>query len=202
MERLNVLCDYLNGVTLKELGRHAEAQVQLHAVASNESVEVEDWMRGLALLYSAEIYASLGESTECLETLSRAWALVGDSRIPAAVGHFHGVKGQILRDLGRLEAAIESYRLAVATYESARIKATETILRIILAETLLVAGRDGEALSEIVTALRIIDTLGLVREGVVAVALLKESLSRQRPDREALVTLRRALQRVKEGNRS
>jgi tetratricopeptide (TPR) repeat protein len=202
MERLNVLSVYLDGVTLKELGRYPEAQAQLHSVASTESIEVEDWMRGLALLYSAEIYANVGESQECLEALSRAWALVAESEIPGAIAHFHGVKGQILRDLGHLEAAIESYRLAVATYESARIRATETILRIILAETLLAAGREGEALSEIVVALRAIDILGLLREGVVAVALLKESLGRRHADKEALVTLRRALLSQDQGSQS
>jgi tetratricopeptide (TPR) repeat protein len=202
MTRYVALCAYLDGVTLKECGRPREALAQLNLVASNESAELDDWIKGLALIYSAEIWAKEGEANESSGALAKAWTLVGDSRVPAAIAHFHAVKGQILRDLGQLDSAVESYRLAASTYEAAGCGSWETLLRIITAETLLACGRDGDALSEIVSALRIIETLGLFQEGIVAVALLRESLSRQCADREALVTLRRALQNLNEGSRS
>ncbi len=202
MHRSAVLCTYLDGVVLKEMGRHAEALVQLQAVATDESSQVEGWLKGLALIYSADICAKEEEPQRGFEILSRAWALVGDSGLPTAIGHFNAVKGEILRDLGHLDAAIESYRLAVATYGSSRFRALEAQVRLILAETLLARERDAEALSEIAAALPIIETLGLVQEAVVAVALLRESMSRQSADRDALGTLRRALQGPHEGSRS
>ncbi|MGE5412931.1 MAG: hypothetical protein ACM3NW_02060, partial [Syntrophomonadaceae bacterium] len=105
-------------------------------------------------------------------------------------------KGEILRDRGRLAEAIPSYRLAVAAYASAGMMAFEAYVRILLAETLLVAGEDRDALLEILKALPIIESLGLVREGVAAVALLRESLSRQKADHQALVTLKRELKEL------
>ena len=201
MRRYVGLCAFLEGVTLKEVGLHAEALAQLHSVSSDESLELEDWIRGLALIHAADLCARQGEGRDSIDALSKAWGLVGESGIPTATAHFHAVKGEILRDLGHLDVAIQSYQLAVATYEVSQYKALETLLRIVLAETLLAAGRDGEALSEIVVALQIAETLGLVQEGVVAVALLRESLSRHYADREALVTLKRALESPNEGNR-
>lgn len=202
MERYAALTTYLDGVALKEMGRHSEALPQLYSVAITESSELEEWVRGLALLYVAEISALNGDSVKAFKTLSEARTLMGSSRPPLAVGHSHAVEGQILRDLGHLDSAVESYRLASDTYAASGHRSLETLLRIILAETLLGCGRDGEALSEIIKALPIIETLGLVQEGVVALALLRESLSRQSADKEALMELRRALQRHNEGNRS
>jgi hypothetical protein len=75
-------------------------------------------------------------------------------------------------------------------------------VRIVLAETLLASGREGEATLEIIAALPVIEELELVQEGVAAVALLRESLRRQKADPEALKALRVQIQKMREVDQS
>jgi tetratricopeptide (TPR) repeat protein len=202
MHRYVARCTFVDGIAHKDLGRLEEALEKLRLVGEFHELEVEDWLRGLALSYAADILATQGQDSAASKTLAEAWALLKDSGVPTAIAHFHGVKGEILRDRGQLELAIDSYRLAVSSYEGAHLRAQEVMLRLILAETLLAAGRDDDAIEQIVTALPVIETLGLIREGVVAVALLRESLSRQEVNPEALRTLKRELQELNRGRRS
>ena len=202
MHRYVARCTFVDAIAHKELGCSEKALEKLRLVGETRELGVEEWLRGLALVYAAEILASQGQDSDASKTLAEAWTLLKDSKVPSAIAHFHGVKGEILRDRGQLEPAIDSYRLAVSVYESAHVRAQEIMLRLILAETLLAAGRDHDAIEQIVTALPVIETLGMIREGVVAVALLRESLSRQEVNPEALRTLKRELQKLNKGDRS
>lgn len=202
MERYVGRCTFLDGISLKDLHRFDESLCKLRAVAQISSGEVEPWLKGLSLAYAAEVLAKQGQESAAFKTLAEAWVLLKDSNVPIAIAHFHGVKGEILRDGGQLEAAIYSYRFSISFYESAQVRSHETSVRLILAETLLAAGRHRDAIEEIVTALPIIETLGLVREAVVAVALLRESLSRHEVNSEALRTLKRELQELNRGGQA
>ena len=75
-------------------------------------------------------------------------------------------------------------------------------MRVILAETLVAAGREAEALTELVTALPVIMAEKQSREGAAAIALLSESIRRQRLDAVTIRHLRDQLQAMRDGGDS
>lgn len=196
MRRSVARCGFMEGTVLKLLNRPSEALKSLRQVAEEEHPEVEQWLRGLALIEASEVLSTLDYDDAAVDALMTAWHLVKDSDSAIAHGHFHGMKAQVLRDHGLLDQAVCSYRESIVRYHAGGVRSIEALLRLVLAETLLAAGRDGEAAEEIVAALPIIESLGLVREAVVAVALLRESLTRQESNPEALRILRREIQNL------
>lgn len=73
-------------------------------------------------------------------------------------------------------------------------------LRVVLAETLMVGGHENDAVAEIVAVLPIIDEQGLVREGIAAIGLLRESIRRKKADPNVLRELRYQLDRMRKGS--
>ena len=120
------------------------------------------------------------------------------SRAGWAVAQTNGVLGQILRDRGLLDEAIDAYQRACADTDKLGMAAWSAYLKVVLAETLIAAGRQVEASSVIIEALPVFEREGLVTETVVAVSLLRESLLRQQPDEKVLRTLREHLARLRD----
>jgi tetratricopeptide (TPR) repeat protein len=204
MEMANFVarCSYLEATSLKELGRDNEALEIFRTLIESAAAQGEPWLRALAHVSMAELEGREGQYAAASVMLARAWDCVRDSKVPYAVAHFHGIKGEVLRDQGLLPEAVDSYRAAVASYAAARMDSMAAYVRIVLSETLLAAGRDNEATAEIIAALPAIEELELVQEGVAAVALLRESLLRKKADPAALRALRLQIQRMKENDRS
>jgi len=71
-------------------------------------------------------------------------------------------------------------------------------LRIILAETLLLADRPLEAVSHVVLALPVIEKKNLTRELIPAVGLLREAMRRSKADPGVLRQVRDAIHRIKD----
>jgi hypothetical protein len=69
-------------------------------------------------------------------------------------------------------------------------------IRMLLAETLLLADRPREAEVEILAALPTIEEQEMAAEGIVAISLLRESIRQSCPDREVL---RQVREHLKEG---
>jgi hypothetical protein len=67
-------------------------------------------------------------------------------------------------------------------------------MSLVIAEFLIVLGREREAEWEIRTALPAIDEIRMVPEAIAAVALLRESASRKKTDLSALRELRSRLE--------
>lgn len=202
MDRYVARCFFLDGVSLKELGRDEEAVLALADVCKSQSPDVEQWMKALAATHMAEIHGRQGRYAKAGGALADAWDLLKLSSVPTALAHFHGVRGEILRDSGCFEEAAESYRLASAVYASSGMSGFEAYLRVLRAETLILANRESDAVAEIMAALPAIETLGLMREGMTALALLRESLKGQEADRNALGALKQELQDLNRGGRS
>ena len=188
-------CIFVEGIALKEAGRSMEALAKLLELASTKLEGAEGWFRGLALIHAAGIYGQNSQDILADEALATAWELVRDTDVVSAIALFHGMKGEILRDRGSMPASIRSYRLAIAAYSAGRLRASEAYMRVLLAETLLVAGEHREALLETMKALPVIESLGLVREAVVAIALLRKSLAQQEANPEALKLIKLELRR-------
>ena len=69
---------------------------------------------------------------------------------------------------------------------------TETYMRVLRAETLLSAGREKEAVADLIIALPVIEREAALVDGVAALTLLKESIRRQRADHDTVMKLRAA----------
>jgi tetratricopeptide (TPR) repeat protein len=186
----------LRAVTLKEIGRDAEARLEFEALTHDPELQ-DRQVRGLAFIGLAELDGRLGRFDLAMSNLSTAGALVQEEGMPIAVGHLHGIRGELLRDQGLLLAAVDSYRAATAVYLKAGMESFAAYVRIVLAETLLAAGREDQAAREIVAALPTIAERQLVHEAMAAMVLLRESLRRQKIDPSALRELREQLDRMR-----
>jgi tetratricopeptide (TPR) repeat protein len=202
MDRFVARCFFLDAVSLKELGRDEEALLAFTDVCKSQSSDVEQWMKALALTHMAEIHGRQGRYSKAAGALAEAWDLLKVSSVPSALAHFHGVRGEILRDSGCFEEAAESYSLASSVYASCGMRGFEAYVRVLRAETLFLANRGSDAVVEIMAALPAIEALGLMREGMTALALLRESLKGQEADRNALGALKQELQNLNGGGRS
>ena len=65
--------------------------------------------------------------------------------------------GELLRDRGDLGGSVTAYSDAIRCYEELGMVGMTAYMRIILAETLLLAGRAAEAVSLVVQALPVIE---------------------------------------------
>jgi hypothetical protein len=104
--------------------------------------------------------------------------------------------GGTLRDTGNLTSAIASFREAVAEYSVLGFTTKVAYIRMLLAETLLLADRPREAEVEILAALPTIEEQEMAAEGIVAISLLRESIRQSCLDGEVLKQVR---EHLKEG---
>jgi hypothetical protein len=96
---------------------------------------------------------------------------------------------------GDLRAAIRWLERSVNCYESVGVSGQAAYVRLLLADVLIAAGFPEAALGEVLAALPVIEGIGLVPDGFMAVALLRESIKQHKADPEALRQLREHLQR-------
>src|SRR5712691_2888996 len=102
--------------------------------------------------------------------------LLGSSR-PSMVAGLKGTLGEACRDMGDFGTAIDLYREAISDYGELSMGTYAAYLRIVLAETLLLAGRPREAEIEILAAIPTIEKERMVEEGFAALNLLRESVN-------------------------
>lgn len=192
----------LEALSHKNSGRTGEALRLLSALADSDAVITHPIAHCLALINLAELLATEGSLAAAALCFERADTRVHELNVSLCTGHFYGSFAECLRDQGRLSEAIDSYRLAVATEERGGLVRGAAYMRVILAETLVAAGREAEALTELVTALPVIMAEKQSREGAAAIALLSESIRRQRLDAVTIRHLRDQLQAMRDGGDS
>jgi hypothetical protein len=101
--------------------------------------------------------------------------------------------GETLIAAGQTEQALECYREARDSYRVIGMPIWFAYSSLLVATTLLQLKRESEAVGEILAALPAIEAEGAVPEGLVAVALLRESIRRKRVEPRALQSLLEAL---------
>jgi tetratricopeptide (TPR) repeat protein len=192
-------CCLLEALTLKEIGRDAEARVVFGALSLDPAIQGERSLQGMVFTGIAELDGRLGHFEKAHRNILKASQMLKESATPLAVAHLHAVEGELLRDQGRLDSAVDAYRAGVTVYSARGFPSHAAYLRVVLAETLMAAGRENEAVREIVAALPVVEEQGLVREGIAALALLRESIRRKEADPRALRELREQLDRMRKG---
>jgi tetratricopeptide (TPR) repeat protein len=193
MEREALKCRFLEAVSLKDVSRTAEAQRKLETMADDPAVARDNGIHGLILLNLGDLSTQRGETRKALPLYQQALPLLQASNQRFAVAHLEGLIGETLRAEGRLSAAVESFRAAIADYAMLGMETFVAYLRVVLSETLIALSRHREAEWEIMAALPTIEQQKMVPEGFAAVALLRESVKRRQADPHALRELREHL---------
>lgn len=185
---------YLLGVVWQELGEYDRASRYLMMARTDATGLGDSIVASLALSTNAQILGVRGHMIDGLSAGKEALEVAVAAGCEWAVGYAQGSIGELLRDSGRLEESIDAYATALRSYEKAEHPARIAYMRVVLAEALLIADRSAEAASEILAALPLLEENKLGREGVAALALLREALQRQQADPVALRQLREQLQ--------
>jgi tetratricopeptide (TPR) repeat protein len=202
MQEFAIRTRFLEALCLGAAGRAIEAGERLEELRTSTVVRDDSLLLGLVLLNIAQFGASSADEEGTCMLLEQAHRALERAGAPFALAHFHCVCGEILRDRSRYEEAIRAYQAGIALMTSLQMEGQVAYVRIVLAETLLLAGYEADAQRELVAALPTLDREALLPDAVTAIALLRESLLRQRADPEALQVLRLQLERARQGGQS
>jgi tetratricopeptide (TPR) repeat protein len=194
MEEEAVICRFVQGASLEATGKLSEASEILLALRSFLLEQPDHWLLGHTTSKLAEVLALSGRFDEAFKYYRQALVWLGD-RPSWARASLKALLGGTLRDTGNLVSAIASFREAVADYSVLGFRTKVAYIRMLLAETLLLADRPREAEVEILAALPTIREQEMSAEGIVAVSLLRESIRQSRLDGEVLRQVREHMKR-------
>jgi len=195
MEEEAAICRFVQGASLEALGRLGEATEVLSTLRSSLLEQPDRWLLGHTTSKLAEVLALSGRFDDASKYYRQALVWLGD-RPSWARASLKAYLGGTLRDTGSLTSAIAAFREAVADYSVLGFTTKVAYIRMLLAETLLLADRPREAEVEILAALPTIEEQEMAAEGIVAISLLRESISQSCLDREVL---RQVREHLKEG---
>jgi len=195
MEEESAICRFVQGASLEVLGRLGEATEILSTLRSSLLEQPGHWLLGHTTSKLAEVLALSGRFDDAFKYYRQALVWLGD-RPSWARAAFKGHLGGTLRDTGNFTSAISSFRDAIAEYSVLGIGTRVAYIRMLLAETLLLADRPREAEVEILAALPTIEEQEMAAEGIVAISLLRESIRQSCLDGEVLKQVR---EHLKEG---
>jgi tetratricopeptide (TPR) repeat protein len=185
-------CVFLEGMSLKALGRLDEAAARLQPLADDQSVDAA--LRGSVLVNLGNLLSMQGNYAGALSRYQDAQPLLEAANRTFALADLKAMFGETLKALGRFDDAIPAYRAAIGDLVGLAMPTRAAYFRVALAEVLIQAAKPREAEWEILAALPTIDEQRMVPEGFAAIALLRESVRQRKTDPKALVELREYLQ--------
>lgn len=187
-------CETASGISLKSLGEVEQAHLVLSQLLLEPDLARHP-CEPFVLVNLAETAVKIGKLEDARSYLQRACASLARRPRPMVSGFAKIVIGDILRKEGFLKEAVEVFREGVKDFAKVGAPAWVGYQRLILADTLIALGRSEEGELEILAALPSIEELELIPQGLAAVALLRESVRRRKPDPQALRELRELLQK-------
>jgi tetratricopeptide (TPR) repeat protein len=184
---------FLKGLILKDSGQLTAASDVFAAVRVEARERRDAMMESYALAQGAQVLGSLGRFEEGLQTAREAQEAAERSGIVFALALARGTVGELLRDYGDVEAAIDAYAESMTQYEQAGMEGLAAYTRVLIAEMLLMSGRPQAAALEVVSTLDAIEKHSLSQEGVAAVSILREAIKRQQVDPDSIRQVREQL---------
>ena len=192
---------FLQASNLKELGRSSEALLSLQHVRNVATAAGDDATLALSLTAMSELYGAAGQFEDAMTVARAAASSASISGCPWIAAYLQGTIGELLRDRSDYTSAAFAYRAAATKYTELGMDSFAAYTRVLLAETLLLAGYEEDAVSELLEAAPVIKRENLTREAIVALGLLREAIRHQHASPEALRELREQLTRMKEEGR-
>lgn len=190
---------FLLARTIKDQGRYNEA-FELFEAVQQEAFDAGDLaMQAITLYMRAQVLGELEDFSAASCLLSMAMPIAKRSGWSWIEADIRATEGELRRDSGDLAGSVAAFTDAINRYESLGMQGFAAYVRVILAESLLLAARPGEAVRQITTALEVIDERSISSEAVAALGILREALRRQMGDAEALRRLRVELRHMNEG---
>ena len=185
---------FLEALTQKETGNQLAAISALEALTNNGELESEPGFLGMAFVNLGDLLAQDSAFDKALASYGRALSLLRNANHGYAIAHLKTSVADTLHRQGKVLAAVEAFREAVQEYLGLEMVTWAAHVRVLLAETLLEAGRAREAEWELLAALPTIEEQKMVPQGFAAIALLQESVRQRKTDPKALSELREYLQ--------
>jgi len=184
-----VKCRFLEVMALKESDRLSEVMPLLTEIADEAKGLRNDSLLAYAYVNLVQVHGGLGEAERAIAVAQEAAPLlrkldnrVGLAKLYCGIGFLQ--KGQ-----SNVTGAIEAFRSAQREFSEIGMRADIAAVQLVIADLLLDADQEKQAEWEIRQALPLIDEYKLVPEGFAAMTLLRESVRRQKIDRQALRSL-------------
>lgn len=179
-------CRFLEGIAYTNTERFDEALDLFREVSAEAGRLGNEHLLAVAGNNLVQLHGILGNSDEALENARQTLALF------QKIGHRVGLAklqwgiGTLMRTQGNLAAALEAYGTSKDAFLELEMASDVAALSLVLADVLLEGGDEAAAMREILGALPIIQSQGMVPEGFAALSLLQESVRQKRIDRSAL----------------
>ncbi len=180
---------FLEAEILKESDRLKDSVSVYSQIIEDATKSRNHKLLSLAHVNLVQIYGILGNVEKAVQEASKAEPLLNQLGNRIAAAKLHWGIGYLQRSRGDIASSIQAYRTAQANFSELGMRADVAAIHLVIADLLLDAGQDRQAEWEIRQALPIIDEYKLVPEGFAALSLLRESLRRQKIDRQALRNL-------------
>ena len=180
---------------LVDLDRYAEAVKVLESVCEGAVIQKEPPLWAYALLKLGNVLSELGRDEEAMSSFRRSGAVLANYHYPVLLGGLAAVMGEHFARHGYIEETVRLYRSSRDTFLRAGHAQQTGYLSVLLAEMLIMLGRIDEAEAELLAALPLIEKFNLRREGVAAVALLRDAMAKRSTDVTTIRTLREQLRR-------
>jgi tetratricopeptide (TPR) repeat protein len=175
-------CRILEGGALKQTDRVSESIATFEGLRASEWMLDEPDLLAFATVPLIELYMRRNDLRRAGELFAEAQQLLKGLDRSLLVAEMFAYAGELARQEGRLEDALDFLRVGVQRYGSVGMEGHVARVRLILSETLLALGRCSEAQGEILAALPAMERIGCRPELAAARALLVSIRNRQKPD--------------------
>lgn len=190
LEDEEIKCLFLEGMALKESGRPGAALAKFLILKQRLFESDPCRLLGGVLSRIGDLFSARGWHQAAMEMYQIALPRLRKSGRPSLLADLKATVGETCRDMGKFATAIDLYRDAISDYAELSLDTLAAYLRIVLAETLLLAGRPREAEIEVLAAIPTIERERMVEEGFAALNLLRESVHQCETDVASLRALR------------
>jgi len=179
-------CRFLEGIAYTNTERFEEALGLFREVSSEAARLGNDALLATACNNLVQLHGILGNSAEALESAQQTLTVFQKLGNRVGLAKLQWGIGTLMRTQGNLPAALEAYGTSRDGFVELEMPSEVAALCLVLADVLLEREDETGALREILSALPIIQSQGMVPEGFAALSLLQESVRQKRIDRAAL----------------
>jgi tetratricopeptide (TPR) repeat protein len=187
-------CEFLQAMSLKEIGRVDEAATVFERLALSHQNSIDSGLVGMALVNLGGLRSEQGAFDKATLAYAQAAPLLQQAKRFSALADLKMMLGGTLQKTGQLTAAVEAFRESVNDHLALGMETRAAYIRLATAGALLEAQRPREAEWEIRAALPTIDEQGMAAEAVAAISILRESVQQRKTDPKALLEVREYLQ--------
>jgi hypothetical protein len=181
--------------SLLELNRCDEASAALQLLLREPVILDEPALHACALTLLGTAFSHLGRDIDSTASFGAAGAILARFHYPQQLALLTGSMGEHLLRQGKLEQVRVLYSAAREAYRQVGQTRFSAYMGVLLAEVLLMLGRNEQAEKELLAELSTIEKFDLRREAIAVAALLREAVARRQTDVKTIQALRDQLRK-------